>query len=40
MAAFENYRAVLSNVIIITYDELLLKMKDLYKIMEGVETND
>ncbi len=40
IAAFENYRAILSNVIIITYDELLLKMKDLYKIMAGVETND
>lgn len=35
MAAFENYRAVLSNVIIITYDELLLKMKELHKIMVG-----
>ncbi len=35
IAAFENYRAVLSNVIIITYDELLLKMKELHKIMVG-----
>lgn len=35
MAVFENYRAVLSNVIIITYDELLLKMKELHKIMVG-----
>ena len=33
MAAFENYRAILSNVIIITYDELLAKMKELHKIM-------
>ena len=40
IAAFENYRAVLSNVIITTYDELLSKMKDLHKIMVGVGTND
>lgn len=40
IAAFENYRAILSNVIIITYDELLAKMKDLHKIMVGVGTND
>lgn len=33
IAAFENYRAILSNVIIITYDELLAKMKELHKIM-------
>ena len=35
IAAFENYRAVLSNVIITTYDEPLLKMKELHKIMVG-----
>ena len=40
IAAFENYRAILSNVIIITYDGLLFNIKDLYKIMAGVGNND
>lgn len=40
IAAFENYRAILSNVIIITYDELLAKMKELHKIMVGDGTGE
>ena len=40
IAAFENYRAILSNVIIITYDELLAKMKELHKIMVGDGTSE
>ncbi len=40
IAAFENYRAILSNVIIITYDELLAKMMELHKIMVGDGTGE
>ena len=29
VAAFENYRNSLSNIVILTYDEILLRLKDL-----------
>lgn len=40
LAAFENFRNSLNNIEIITYDEILLKMKDLHKIFSsGHNTN-